>query len=137
MKSITIALLITSCFLINAQGQSDHESSPGAEIVKSSWQSRWDIHNTEKVPFSVDVKNTGTKTMVGITWQYIILDKYRQNGVIDTLTFESKKDIKPGETKHLSKSIDYSHALDNYTARTRLIRIKFADGTQWERKDRQ
>jgi hypothetical protein len=123
------------CLSVSAATQSKskiYDTTPYTEIVAISWGSRWDINNTEKVPFSIDVKNTGVKKIISVTWQYEILDKYREHVVIDRLTFESEKEIKPGDTKHLSKKIDYSHFMGNYTARAKVIKLKFADGSQWQ-----
>lgn len=131
-RTLNLVALVVFLAVIALAQTKHYQVTPHTEIVKISWGSAWDIHNTEKVPFSIDVKNIGTNKITSVKWQYEILDKYRERAVIDRLTFESEKDIKPGETKHLSKRIDYYHSMDNYTARAKVIMLKFADGSEWK-----
>jgi acyl-ACP thioesterase len=131
-RSLTLIALVFFFGITGPAQSKQYQVTPHTEIVKISWGSKWDIDNTQKVPFSIDVKNIGTNKITSVKWQYEILDKYREHTVIDRLTFESEKDIKPGETKHLSKRIDYSHSMGNYTAKAKVIRLRFADGSEWK-----
>lgn len=133
MKAIALLVLLTATIAALPQSKSKHyNTTPYTEIVAISWGSKWDVDHSQKVPFSIDVKNIGTNKIVAVTWQYEILDKYREHVVIDRLTFQSDNEIKPGDTKHLSKRIDYYHSMGNYTAQAKVIKLRFADGSGWD-----
>ena len=79
---------------------------------------------------SADFRNTGTKTIRKISWEFIS-HKADNPAKIDYIySVESKEQIAPGETVRLSKTGVFWGRGVNVQAR--VFRVEFADGTVWE-----
>lgn len=112
-------------------------SGSGATIVDISWRGAFST-GYQYVPagaFSIDVKNTGTQTIIAIGWEFFLVDTVRGDTVYDHFKFfTNDKTIKPGEKKRLTKRFEYHSPPDYVAAKARLMVVEYADGSRWERK---
>jgi hypothetical protein len=109
----------------------------GATIVDISWRGAFSIgsHREPHGAFSIDIKNTGKKIIKAVDWEFFLVDTVRGDSEYDHFKFRTDdKKIKPGEKKRLTKRFEYHGIPDHVSARARLMRIEFEDGTIWERK---
>ena len=93
--------------------------------------------------YKATIKNTGSKVIKAIDWDYVFLDRGTENEV-GRQQFTSEEKISPGKTKELvvtitkppTKTISLT-ALNNnergtLDGRIILVRIDYADGTSWQ-----
>jgi hypothetical protein len=93
--------------------------------------------------YKTTVKNTSTKTIKSIDWDYIFLERGTENE-LGRQQFTSEEKIGPGKTKELSvtitkpptKTISLT-ALNNdergsLESRVIVVRIDYTDGTSWQ-----
>jgi hypothetical protein len=127
---IRIVVLI----LVLAYPQSSKQDAPDLKIVGISWRGTNQYVDSEKGAFSIDVKNTGTKVVVAVEWEYVLIDRVRRI-VYDRLHFVTDdKNLSPGEKKRLTKRIDYSWVPKYVEAVPRINRVTYSDGTAWSRQ---
>jgi hypothetical protein len=93
--------------------------------------------------FNISLKNTGTKTIVGVKWAYFFDPKDKAREGLAYL-FTSKINIPPGKEKTLNDSLK-SHAGPNvstklpskhnqalFNERVAILRLDYDDGTSWQ-----
>jgi hypothetical protein len=87
--------------------------------------------------FTIEVKNTGGKTITAIEWEYILPEMVSGYDKGSHLKFRSD-DIRllPGEKKELAGSVH--HYADKFVANFRLdtlriLRVEYDDGSSWQR----
>jgi len=130
-------------------------SGSGSELNRAERDARADAAIKErlrqKAPpryayrYKVSIKNTGTKTVKAIDWDYIFFDPNAQIE-IGRHQFTSEEKIRPGKSEELdvviisppTKTIS-ADALSNekrppFDERIVLIRIEYSDGTFWQRQ---
>ena len=142
MKTLLSALLmIAFCFAASAQKSKSYDTdaiSAGIDVVNISWTDSgftWDNDNP-KGSFSIDVVNTGTKTITEVSWDFILVDKVRDHEY-DHFKFKTgDKPIKPGQKKRLTKRIQFSTIPDYISAQARIMRVKYDDGSEWARPEK-
>lgn len=119
--------------------QKEVQPSSGVEITGISWRGAYCIlGNCEnKGVFSIDVKNTGTKTVTVVHWDFYLVDSVRQR-VYDHFTFvTSDKKIAPGAKPiRLTKRFDYHDTPDYLRARAVVVKIIYSDGSAWSASER-
>lgn len=93
--------------------------------------------------FSISFKNTGNKTIVGVTWGYFFEPKNAASESLSYL-FSSKTNIAPAKEKALTESLNASrgstksgrlpskHNQALYNERAAILRLEYADGTFWQ-----
>jgi hypothetical protein len=79
---------------------------------------------------SASFRNTGTKTIKKISWEFITHKADAPTKIEYVHTVNSKREIAPGETVRLSKTGIFWGRSVNLEAR--VFRIEYADGTVWE-----
>jgi len=126
----------------NAKG----ESGPG-EILNPSGivaPPRTATENTKEFmayTFLLSLKNTGTKTIVGVKWAYFFDPKDPAREGLAYL-FVTKTNLSPGKEKTLNDSITSSIVANAklpskrnqslYNERVAILRLDYADGTSWQ-----
>jgi len=128
----------------NAKG----ESCPG-EILNPSGISappRTASENTRDFmayAFNLSIKNTGSKTIVGVKWAYFFDPKDPAREGLAYL-FLSKTNLSPGKDKTLNDSLTSSigagpnaklpskHNQSLYNERVAILRLDYADGSSWQ-----
>lgn len=133
MKRLCIPVLLIVA--VTTFGQTNPKlDAPDLKIIKLSW--RDGEFGTSLAPggaFSVEVKNTGSRAITAVEWQYILLDPVRKY-VVDRLNFRTDdKTVEPGKTRKFTKRIEYPTVPDYITAVVRITKVEYADGTAWER----
>ena len=132
----------------------DAKRGGSAEIDKIKREAKADAANIaakhqQKTPsryvfvYKATVKNSSSKTIKSIDWDYIFLERGTENE-LGRQQFTSEEKIGPGKTKELSvtitkpptKTISLT-ALNNnergsLDSRVVLVRIDYADGTSWQ-----
>src|SRR5215212_6104712 len=91
----------------------DHEAeNAGVLVVKAGWSGAdYDpgIFYTDRGSFTIHVKNTGSKTIAAVNWDFFLIDSVRDR-LYDHLKFRTdNKKIKPGEIKKLIKTFEYRY----------------------------
>jgi len=81
---------------------------------------------------SASFRNTGTKTIKKISWEFITQKQDEPTEIEYVYTVNSTREIAPGETARLSKTGAFWTRGINPKAR--VFRIEYADGTVWEGK---
>ena len=92
--------------------------------------------------FSVTIKNTGSKTIIGVKWAYFLEPKNTNSEALSYL-FATKTNIAPRKEKVLADSLNSSgrststkvpskHSRELYNERVAILRLDYADGTSWE-----
>ena len=74
-------------------------------------------------------RNTGTKTVKSVTWEYVFFKDEQRTRVEKRHTFRGKQEIRPGESVRL-KNFSYRPRATEYAA-VRVVRVDYADGTSW------
>lgn len=74
-------------------------------------------------------RNTGSKTVKSITWEYVFFKDEQRTRVEKRHTFRGKQEIRPGESARL-KNFSYKPRSTEYGA-VRALRVDYADGTSW------
>ncbi|MBA3441727.1 MAG: hypothetical protein H0T92_17855 [Pyrinomonadaceae bacterium] len=94
--------------------------------------------------YKISVKNTGSKTIKSIDWDYVFFDADTQNE-IGRLKFSSEEKIGPSKSKELTLSIHRpptetisvnelnSKERTTLNERVILMRILYSDGSVWQR----
>nr|MBA2734858.1 hypothetical protein [Acidobacteriota bacterium] len=94
--------------------------------------------------YKVSVKNTGSKTIKTLDWDYIFLEPDTEHE-IERRQFTSDEKISPGKTKELSVLYNrpptmtisvYALGKDEHLSikgRAVIVRIEYADGSVWPR----
>jgi hypothetical protein len=137
ISSILPLLLITASGLPQTKIYDPESNSAGITVVKLDWNgsfyySRYVRSDTGE--FTIHVKNTGSKTISAINWDFVLVDSVRGNRLYDHLSFRTDdKKIRPGETKKLTKDIDYHDPPDYVRAVVRITRVEYEDGSVWVR----
>src|SRR4051794_22707822 len=107
---ILIVSLLSHSVLSQSKNYDSESRGSGATIVGISGHGAFDT-GYRYVPagvFSIDVKNTGTKTITAIRWEFFLVDTVRGDAVYDHFKFfTDDKKIQPGETKRLTKRFGY------------------------------
>ncbi len=97
-----------------------------------------------KFLYKATIKNTSTRTIKAIDWDYIFFDRVSQSE-IGRQQFTSEEKIGPGKTKELSAIFSKPPAQiisvysfnknehDNLTGQVIVVRIEHADGSVWQR----
>lgn len=100
-----------------------------------------------KYLYQVTVKNTSTKKIKALDWEYIFTDSL-DRAVVGQHRFQSRVKISPDEKKQLREStlapptrtINAKTAAQNpqqpFIEQVRITRIEYADGSVWERDSR-
>jgi len=92
--------------------------------------------------FNVTIKNTGSKTIVGVKWAYFMEPKNANSEALSYL-FSTKTNVTPGKEKTLTDSLNSTgrsastkvpskQSRDLYNERVAILRLDYADGTSWE-----
>lgn len=92
--------------------------------------------------FSVTLKNTGSKTIVGVRWAYFLEPKNVNSEALSYL-FSTKTNVAPGKEKTLTDSLNSTGrsastkvpskpSRELYNERVAILRLDYADGTSWE-----
>ncbi|HLL70629.1 MAG TPA: hypothetical protein VK363_04300 [Pyrinomonadaceae bacterium] len=74
-------------------------------------------------------RNTGTKTVKSVTWEYVFFKDEQRTRVEKRHTFRGKQEIRPGEAARL-KNVSYRPRATEY-ASARVVRVDYTDGTTW------
>ena len=80
------------------------------------------------------VRNTGSKLIDSVSYDYVVVDRVRNNAVVDRLSFTTKA-IKPGQTRELKNQFDFyitARSKDNYGGYPVITRVVYGDGSVWE-----
>jgi hypothetical protein len=87
--------------------------------------------------FTIEVKNTGAKTITAIEWEYILPEMVSGYDKGSHLRFRSDDmKLRPEERKKLTRPIH--HYADKFIANFRLgtlriLRVEYEDGSSWQR----
>lgn len=93
--------------------------------------------------FSISIRNTGSKTIVGVKWAYFLDPKDTAREGFAYL-FMSKTNIPPGKEKALSDSLNSrtgpnvstklpsKHNQALFNERVAILRLDYGDGTSWQ-----
>ena len=74
-------------------------------------------------------RNTGSKTVKSVTWEYVFFKDEQRTRVEKRHTFRGKQEIRPGESARL-KNVSYRPRATEY-ASARVVRVDYTDGTTW------
>lgn len=75
------------------------------------------------------VRNTGSKIVKSVTWEYVFFKDEQRTRVEKRHTFRGKQEIRPGESARL-KNFSYRPRATEHGA-ARAVRIDYTDGTSW------
>jgi hypothetical protein len=99
---------------------------------------------TVEYVYQAKIKNTGTKAISRLVWEYVFFDPATQREV-GRRRYESKVKIRPGKTESLTArssspptgTVDAAQAgkkmKELYTEKVLIERIEYADGSFWSR----
>lgn len=142
-----ISILTLTAFLVIMSVSAAAQTPPDLEI--SDPQFVWNVNSkfvirtanstsSELTPLTMEMvqeisalfRNTGTKTIKRVSWQYIGYEDVARTKIWFAYTSRNKTTILPGDEVRLNK-------LGSYTGRARAVeakifRIEYADGTIWE-----
>lgn len=132
---------------------SDAKRSNSPEISKIEKEAKADIaiaaeNQNTKPPryyffYRASVKNTGTKAIKEIDWDYVFVDAVT-GSELDRRQFTSVQNIGPGKQKELTFTLTTPptrrisvHALDKkerdgVSEQVVIVRVKYADGSEWQ-----
>lgn len=112
-------------------------NAAGVAVIDASWSGAFYMSRyvrNDYGNFTIQVKNTGTKTISAINWEYILKDSIRGGVLYDHLRFRTDdKEVRPGNTKKFSKNIEDYYTRDHITAEIRITRVEYKDGSVWVR----
>lgn len=74
-------------------------------------------------------RNTGSKTVKSVTWEFLFFKDEQRTRVEKRHTFRGKQEIRPGESARL-KNVSYRPRATEYAA-VRVVRVDYTDGTTW------
>lgn len=74
-------------------------------------------------------RNTGSKTVKSVKWEFVFFKDEQQTKVQKRHTFHGKQEIRPGEAVRL-KNWSYKPPATEYGA-ARVVRVDYTDGTSW------
>ncbi len=134
--------------------QEAKKSGSSMEVDKITREAKADDANIERIRdkaparyvfmYKVSVKNTGSKTIKAVDWDYIFLEPETEHE-IERRQFTSDEKIPPGKTKELSVLYNrpptmtisvYALGKDEHLSikgRAVIVRIEYADGSVWPR----
>lgn len=114
------------------------QSSSGVEIVGISWRGAYCILGNceEKGAFSVDVKNTGTKMVTAVHWDFYLVDSVRQQFYDHFKFVTNDKKVLPGSKPvRLTKRFDYHIVPDYLRAHAEIMKVVYSDGSVWTKPE--
>jgi hypothetical protein len=88
------------------------------------------IHVTRRETYAL-VRNTGTRKIKTVTWDYIFYETAKHEHEIKRFEFRTKETIAPGEMKFLSEIVGEGPP-SSYGVVV-IQRIDYDDGTSWQR----
>ena len=147
MKVRTGYMLITVAWvsLLIAPALAVAQDQPDVEVSELQWNH--DVNKKHRVrgsfvrspspspDFMQEVsalfRNTGTKRVTFVSWEYVIYKDSEPTKVERVYKFRSKAPLRPGESARLSKQgfdIQYRRRVE-----ARVVRVEYADGSVWQR----
>jgi hypothetical protein len=79
---------------------------------------------------SASFRNSGTKTIKKISWEFITQKQAEPTEIEYVYTVNSNQEIAPGETVRLSKTGAFWTR--GISPKARVVRVEYADGTVWK-----
>lgn len=121
----------------------------GAAVSSSRSPEEQNTRDVIAYKFTVSIKNTGSKTIVGVKWAYFFEPKDSAHDGLAYL-FTTKTNIPPGKEKTLNESLTSSggregggglkgstkmpskHNQPLFNERSAILRLDYSDGTSWQ-----
>jgi hypothetical protein len=141
-KTFIILMLVFSTFIsISAQTGSGLEVSKPEFIydVNARFKPKTgDPTLNNRAPFWTEVvqeisalfRNTGTKTVKKVSWQFIIYQNHARTEIRGIYNFKNSAEILPGSSLRLSK--DGRFEKSSRFNEVNVFRVEYTDGTIWE-----
>ena len=84
------------------------------------------------------LKNTGTKTIKAVSWDYVFTDE-KEHKELKRYRLQSKQPILPGETQTLTAGVgldpkDKSRHIATGKQSVEITKLEYADGTVWKKQ---
>jgi hypothetical protein len=137
--NILSALVLTAALALVAAAQEERKPPPQAASAPDAYVlsvSAFGPNRAREATLSIEVKNTGQRTITAIDWEYVSLDV---NGPVRGYALAKLRNaslkIRPGEKQRLSRPIAYDERLVTgfRINKIRILRVEFEDGSAWER----
>lgn len=110
----------------------------GRQVARDVDDAAKDLKVTERATTSITVKNTSGQEITYVEWECVLLKPDDSRGVLARLRFETDqqaKPIKPNERRQMERTFQFRQKLpDGTRSRFRLLRVRYADGSSWERQ---
>lgn len=134
---LTVALT-TIALAQRAQNNTDEKltarNAPGVFIYSAS---AFGPDKNGNSNFTIELGNTGTKTIAAIEWEYYLSRDVDGSTPRDNRTFRDKKlNLAPDERRKLTQPVH--HYTDRFVTgfnldSVRIIRVEYEDGSSWQR----
>lgn len=145
--NMKVVIITLAMFLLTLPVGAFAQTPPDLEV--SNPQLNWNVNQkfkvtysgvsttSERSPFSVDpvqeisatFRNTGTKAIKRVLWEFINYKDETQTKISRLYTVKSKTEILPGESVRLNKIGVF---WGGWASKAKVFRIEYADGTVWE-----
>jgi hypothetical protein len=138
MTIALIAMLALAALAQRAQNNTDEQlQARNAPDVFVYGASAYGPDKKGDSNFTIEVKNTGAKTITAIDWEYILPDMvpgYDKGSHVKLRSDDMK--LRPEERKKLTRPVH--HYADKFVTNFRLdtlriVRVEYEDGSSWQR----